>query len=44
MAGRILQYTDREWLMAVIAGSTAASMRMILLLAIRVNRANKSEP
>jgi MFS family permease len=43
MAGRILQYADREWLMVVIAGSTVASMLLILPLAIRVDRSNKSE-
>jgi predicted MFS family arabinose efflux permease len=43
MAGRILQYTDRDWLMAVIAGSTLASMVLILPLAIRVERASKGK-
>ncbi len=38
MAGRILQYMDRDWLMAVIAGSTVASMLLLLPLAIRVDR------
>ena len=38
MAGRILQYMDRDWLMAVIAGSTVASLLLILPLAVRVER------
>ena len=43
MAGRILQYTDRDWLMAVIAASTVASMLLFLPLAIRVDRDNRSQ-
>jgi len=38
IAGRIIQYMDREWLMLIIAGSTAASMLLFLPLAIRVDR------
>ena len=38
LAGRILQYMDREWLMLIIAGSTIVSMLLFLPLAIRVDR------
>jgi MFS family permease len=38
LAGRILQYMDREWLMIFIAGSTLVSMLLFLPLAIRVDR------
>ena len=38
LAGRILQYMDREWLMMVIALSTFVSMLLLLPLAIRVER------
>jgi hypothetical protein len=38
LAGRILQYMDREWLMMIIAGSTFVSMLLFLPLAIRVDR------
>jgi MFS family permease len=38
LAGRIIQYMDREWLMMIIAGSTFVSMLLFLPLAIRVDR------
>jgi MFS family permease len=38
LAGRILQYMDREWLMMIIAASTLVSMLLFLPLAIRVDR------
>jgi MFS family permease len=38
LAGRILQYMDREWLMMIIAGSTFVSMVLFLPLAIRIDR------
>jgi hypothetical protein len=38
LAGRIIQYMDREWLMLIIAGSTLVSMLLFLPLAIRVDR------
>jgi MFS family permease len=41
LAGRILQYLDREWLMVFIAVSTLVSMLLFLPLAIRVDRAAK---
>jgi predicted MFS family arabinose efflux permease len=41
LAGRILQYLDREWLTVFIAVSTLVSMLLFLPLAIRVDRAAK---
>ena len=38
LAGRILQYMDRDWLMMIIAGSTFVSMLLLLPLAIRLDR------
>ncbi len=38
LAGRILQYMDREWLMMIIAASTLVSLLLFLPLAIRVDR------
>ncbi len=38
LAGRILQYMDREWLMMFIAASTFVSLLLFLPLAIRVDR------
>jgi predicted MFS family arabinose efflux permease len=38
LAGRILQYMDREWLVMFIAASTFVSMLLFLPLAIRVDR------
>jgi MFS family permease len=38
LAGRIIQYMDREWLMMIIAGSTFVSMLLFLPLAIRFDR------
>jgi MFS family permease len=38
LAGRILQYMDREWLMMFIAASTLVSLLLFLPLAIRVDR------
>jgi len=38
LAGRIIQYMDRDWLMMIIAGSTFVSMLLLLPLAIRVDR------
>ena len=42
LAGRILQYMDRDWLMIVIAISTFVSMLLLLPLAIRVDRDAKA--
>ena len=42
LAGRILQYMDREWLMVIIAGSTFVSLLLFLPLAIRVDRAARN--
>jgi MFS family permease len=41
LAGRILEYMDREWLMVFIVVSTLVSMLLFLPLAIRVDRAAK---
>jgi MFS family permease len=41
LAGRVLQYTDREWFFVFIAISTLVSMLLFLPLAIRVDRATK---
>ena len=38
LAGRILEYMDRDWLMLFIATSTLLSMLLFLPLAIRVDR------
>jgi len=38
LAGRILEYMDRDWLMMFIACSTLVSMLLFLPLAIRVDR------
>ena len=38
LAGRIIQYMDRDWLVMIIAGSAVASMLLFLPLAIRVDR------
>lgn len=38
LAGRIIQYMDRDWLVMIIAGSAAVSMLLFLPLAIRVDR------
>jgi MFS family permease len=38
LAGRILQYMDRDWLMMIIAASTFVSLLLFLPLAIRVDR------
>ena len=38
LAGRILEYMDRDWLMLFIAISTLVSMLLFLPLAIRVDR------
>jgi len=38
LAGRILQYMDREWLVMFIAASTFVSMLLFLPLAIRIDR------
>lgn len=38
IAGRTLQYMDRDWLMMIIAGSTFVSMLLLLPLAIRLDR------
>jgi predicted MFS family arabinose efflux permease len=42
LAGRILQYMDREWLMMIIAASTLVSLLLFLPLAIRVDRDAKT--
>jgi MFS family permease len=39
LAGRILQYMDRDWLMMAIAASTFVSMLLFMPLAIRIDRA-----
>ncbi len=43
IAGRILEYMDREWLVMVIAVSTLVSMLLFLPLAFRVERAWRAE-
>ncbi len=43
IAGRILEYMDREWLVMVIAASTFVSMLLFLPLALRVERAWRAE-
>jgi predicted MFS family arabinose efflux permease len=42
LAGRILEYMDRDWLMLFIAISTLVSMLLFLPLALRVDREARS--
>jgi MFS family permease len=42
LAGRVLEYMDREWLMLFIAISTLVSMLLFLPLALRVDREARS--
>jgi len=43
MAGRILEYMDRDWLMVVITVSTLVAMLLMLPLAFKVDRSARRE-